>query len=240
MCSRCESEGIYAALLLVAIIVVIALFYVNPDKNYRPAKDGFSIPTQQDYSAVGCKNVLSPIIERVSDQDIIDKSPPCKVVASDKGMVLKPSEAILKEEDYYAFGCNQINLNNLLNANKTYLSGDDLQIPVTVRNPGTVSFADEHEIVMPKTMKNYETKNYETKSYETKSINLNEMNDSSLVMPGGGGLSDYLGVPCSFIPSDIPLRISDDIDYYYHGNAHIKDSAMIDNYNEPDHYPLTG
>lgn len=200
MCPRCESEGIFAALLLVTIIVIIAVFYVNPGSK----KDSFCGPTQQDYRAIGCNNVLLPIIDRVSDQDIIDKSPPCKLVASDKGMILKPSADILKEQDYYEFGCNQVNLNNLLNATKT---------------------PDVHNLATPA-----------LNSFQL----LSETNDSSLLMPGEGGLSDYLGVPCSFIPSDLPLRISDDIDYYHNGNGHIKDSVMIDNYNEPDHYPLTG
>ena len=129
-------------------------------------------------------------------------------------MILKPSAAILKEEDYYEFGCNQINLNNLLNATKTDHLAINRQNSANEHNPATVNFVN--------------------------GINLNEMDDSSLMMPGGGGLSDYLGVPCSFIPSDIPLRISNDIDYYHHGSGHIKDPGMLDNYNEPDHYPLTG
>ena len=210
MCPSCESEGIFAALLLVTIIVIIAVFYVNPGGK----KDSFCGPTQQDYRDIGCNNVLLPIIDRVSDQDIIDKSPPCKLVASDKGMILKPSAAILKEQDYYEFGCNQVNLNNLLNATKTpNVHNPDVNTP-DVHNPGAPPL----------------------NSFQL----LSETNDSSLLMPGEGGLSDYLGVPCSFIPSDLPLRISDDIDYYHHGNAHIKDSAMLDNYYEPDHYPLTG
>ena len=155
----CDSEGVFVALLLVAIIVVFAVFYSPPR---RAPKGAF------------CGSLVADI----------DTATPCALVASTEGLVLAPPP---RQED-------------------------DRSAPPMATPP----WPEDGRCAAP------------------------APRGAAALAAATLAANGHLGVPREFIPVNVPLRVSDDIDYYFQGSAHIKDAGMLDNYTIPDHYPVTG